>query len=132
MKISGNKREPSSSPSDSESEDNIPLAALRKKYSETTDEEDNIPLSALKTGKQSEPAKKKRMVFVSKTVGLVKRKRKRTFKCEKCDNRYASQGELNTHYRANHARVKCPHCELTFTTPGSLSRHKYSHEVATK
>ena len=72
------------------------------------------------------------MKFVSKTAGLVKWKRKCPFKCNKCNNRYSSQGQLNECYRMNHDRVQCPHCPMTFSTLCSLTHHLYSHEIATK
>ena len=80
----------------------------------------------------SSPNTSKKHVFVSKTVGLIKRKKHQTFKCTKCDKRSLSLAELNTHYRANHAKVKCKYCNLLFNTLSSLARHQYSHEIATK
>ena len=70
--------------------------------------------------------------FVSRTVGLIKFKRKRTFKCGNCDNTYPTQAAVSAHYRETHDIVKCSVYHKTFTTPATLSRHMYSHEIATK
>ena len=71
-------------------------------------------------------------VFVSRTVGFVKHKRKRIFKCSKCETRKATQGEINKHYWENHTQVKCYVCQQLFKTPATLARHLYSHEITTK
>ena len=66
------------------------------------------------------------------SVGLIKRKSLCMFKCSTCDKRFPSQGELNSHYRANYDQVKHTYCKKYFHTPSSLVRHLYSHEIATK
>ena len=71
-------------------------------------------------------------VFISRTVGLIKHKRKRIFKCTKCDTRKATQGEINAHYRSTHEKVKCYVCHQLFNTPATLAHHLYSHKIATK
>ena len=71
-------------------------------------------------------------VFVSRTVGLIKHKRKRIFKCAKCETRKATQGEINAPYRSTHEKVKCYVCHQLFSTPATLVCHLYSHEIATK
>ena len=61
-----------------------------------TDPDDNIPLSELKhkgvtasqlSASPETPVPSKKMEFVSKTVGIVKRKHKHSFKCNKCNDR---------------------------------------------
>ena len=74
----------------------------------------------------------KKHVFISKTVGLVKHKCNRVFKCNKCDCRFPTMCELNAHYKENHDPVKCYVCHKVFNTQSSLDRHLYSHEIATK
>ena len=82
---------------DTSENDDIPLARLRSKSAE----------SAEASTSHSPPKTNKKHVFVSKTVGLIKQKKRQTFKCSKCDKRSSSLAELNTHYRASHAKVKC-------------------------
>ena len=75
---------------------------------------------------------KKKHIFVSCSVGLVKFKRKRSLKCAKCESSYPMQAEVSAHYQENHHKVKCSVCHQLFNTPATLTRHMYSHEIATK
>ena len=56
-------------------EENVPLSILRNRWSDTVHHGINEPATQPTT----------KHVFVSKTVGLIKRKRHHTFKCSKCD-----------------------------------------------
>ena len=113
--------------SNSDAEDNLPLAELAKRSpAADAGDKDNSNAST------NESTSKQKMEFVSKTVGLVKRKRKRNFNCTKCEACFPLQGELNSHYRDNHEPVKCPHCVTQFSTPCTLTRHLYMHEIPTK
>ena len=77
-------------------------------------------------------SQKKKHEFISRMVGLMKFKRKRSFKCGKCDNTYPTQAAVSAHYRKEHDIVKCSVCHKMFTMPATLTRHMYSHEIATK
>ena len=88
-------------------DDNVPLAVLKDKLSNT----------ACSSNKEPTSTSTKIHVFVSKTVGLIKQKQHRTFKCSKCDKRTNSLADLNTHYRGSHSRVKCKYCNQLFNTP---------------
>ena len=53
------------------------------------------------------------------------------YKCEQCENTYASQGSLNKHKQTIHEGIKydCYECEKRFTTQGILNKHILSvHE----
>ena len=61
-------------------------------------EEDNLPLSSLRENTGERAVLPKKRVLVTKKIGLVKRKCKRTCKCPICSHSYQTQGELNRHY----------------------------------
>ena len=106
-----------SPPSDNDSEDNIPLSELVK------DKKDSPPKSDMTPSQKP----RQRKVFVTKRIGLIKRKCIRTCKCPKCEKRFPNQGELNRHYRKYHDRVKCSKCPMTFSIPSTLTQHMYYH-----
>ena len=107
-----------------DSDDNIPLSEIKAKLQHPQETGSNI--------KQSPNPSRKKMEFVSKTVSLIKWKRKRSFKFTKCNDRYPTQGVLNQHFHDNHSRVSCPHCSVSFSTLCSLTQHMYVNEIATK
>ena len=55
--------------------------------------DEDLPLSILKDKLQTEgtPTPKKKRVFVTRKVGIIKRKRKRTCTCQVCKQQFASQ-----------------------------------------
>ena len=106
-------------------------------YASTTDAENNPDDSIMppptndsaSVSKHSTSIVKKKCVFVTRRVGLKKYRRKRSYKCK---SKYGTQGDLNSHYRERHKKVKCKKCALGFTTPSTLTRHYYTHKVPRK
>ena len=62
-----------------------------------------------------------------KTVGLPKRVRAHTFKCQICKFVCHSEKERNTHHKDNHGPLTCAVCGEVYDTPSGLHRHKYRH-----
>ena len=93
-----------------------------------------VPATQEPSEKQSKTVEQpsKKHVFVTKTIGLVKHKRNRVFKCKKCDRHFPTMSQLNSHYKDNQDPVKCYVCHRLFNTPSTLDRHLYLHEIATK
>ena len=59
--------------------------------------------------------------------GLLKHKKGRKFPCKECKYICDSQAMLNAHRIKDHDLVICSVCNKSFSTPLTLSRHKYSH-----
>ena len=80
--------------------------------------ENDVPKGSLKT----------KFYGVKKpTSGDAISRRKRNYKCPECPQSYPNQSLLNNHFKAEHPPVTCPTCDLSFNTPSTLARHKYSH-----
>ena len=79
--------------------------------------ENDVPKGSLKT----------KFYGVKKPSGDGVKKRKRNYKCPECPQSYPNQSLLNNHYKAEHPLVNCPTCDLSFNTPSTLARHKYTH-----
>ena len=58
--------------------------------------------------------------LVMKTVGIVKRKKKRKAHCKICGNSCKNVKELNQHHRDTHDIEFCPDCNKAFSTSTSL------------
>ena len=61
--------------------------------------------------------------------GVKHFRRKRSFKCSKCEYRCNTVKELNVHYRGNHSRSLCDICYKPFVNPVALKKHKLSHTL---
>ena len=101
-----------------EDDDNLPLAELKIK------EEENIPLSELKRR-----LTKDKPFFKMKWYELYKYKRKRVFKCIKCEHAEKSQKQINTHFWNNHGYLVCNKCDKQCNTISALRKHPYEHTV---
>ena len=66
--------------------------------------------------------------LVMKTVGIVKRKKKRKARCKICGTSCTNVKELNQHHKDTHDIVFCPECDKAFSTHTSLDKHMYVHK----
>ena len=66
--------------------------------------------------------------LVMKTVGIVKRKKKRKAHCKICGNSCKNVKELNQHHRDTHDIEFCPDCNKAFSTRTSSEKHMYVHK----
>ena len=115
---SENEEAPDDSGTDSDPDDNIPLSKL--KSPDTTEN---------KSAEIESSSRAVRKVFVTRSVGLKKFRRKRYYSCPVCNEKFNLQGHLNSHYREKHDKVKCSKCQEIFTTPCTLQRHMYTHRA---
>ena len=87
-----------------------------------------VPDAANKTTTETtDDTKPTRGVFKTKCISIRRTKDPRTFKCSCCDTRASSLKELNAHYISNHHQVSCDICGKSFSTPGSLRKHRCTH-----
>ena len=78
---------------------------------------------------ESENKKPVNGTLVMKTVGIVRRKKKRKACCKICGNSCKNVKELNQHHRDTHDIVFCPDCNKAFSTQTSLDKHMYVHKA---
>ena len=52
-----------------------------------------------------------------------RRKRKRSFKCVKCNKHFITVKYLNQHFKDNHRPLQCADCKKFFLTTGALKLH---------
>ena len=57
---------------------------------------------------------------------IVRRKR-RSFKCIKCNKHCKSVRALNQHFKEQHQPLQCSKCRKFFATQGALKLHSYKH-----
>ena len=57
-----------------------------------------------------------------------RRKRKRSFKCAKCNKHFITVKYLNQHFKDNHRPLQCADCKKFFLTTGALKLHAYTHK----
>ena len=88
--------------------------------------EDNV-LSNATNKTKTDDTKPKRGVFKTKRISIRRSKDPRTFKCSACDTHTSTLKELNVHFISNHCKVSCDICSKSFSTPGSLRKHQYTH-----
>ena len=53
---------------------------------------------------------------------------RRRMKCLLCNAVLESKKQLNHHHRTEHLAVTCPDCGVSFPTPDTLQRRRYSHK----
>ena len=66
--------------------------------------------------------------LVMKTVGIMKRKKKRKGCCKLCGTSCNNVKELNQHHQEKHDIVFCLDCNKAFSTHTSLDKHMYVHK----
>ena len=49
------------------------------------------------------------------------------FSCVGCPQKFATNRELNDHFRSLHPRLTCSECKKLFLTPSAFEKHKYIH-----
>ena len=81
------------------------------------------------TESESENKKPVNGTLVMKTVGIVRRKKKRKAHCKICGNSCKNMKELNQHDRDTHDIVFCSDCNKAFSTRTSLDKHMYVHKA---
>ena len=96
---------------------------------ETTPTNDSETESYVNTESESENKKPVNGTLVMKTVGIVRRKKKRKAHCKICGNSCKDVKELNQHHRDTHDIVFCPDCNKAFSTRTSLDKHMYVHKA---
>ena len=52
-------------------------------------------------------------------------KPKRRFSCVGCPQKFATNRELNDHFRSSHPPLTCSECKKLFSTPSAFKKHKY-------
>ena len=80
------------------------------------------------TESDTENRKPQNGTLVMKTVGIVRRKKKRKVRCKICGNSCKDVKGLNDHHRDKHDIVFCPDCNKAFSTRSSLDKHMYVHK----
>ena len=96
---------------------------------ETTPSNDSETESYVNTESEAENKKPVNRTLVMKTVGIVRRKKKRKARCKICGNSCKNVKELNQHHRDTHDIVFCPDCNKAFSTRTSLDKHMYVHKA---
>ena len=51
------------------------------------------------------------------------------FSCVGCPQKFATNRELNDHFRSSHSPLTCSKCKKLFLTPSAFEKHKYIHYV---
>ena len=95
---------------------------------ETTPSNNSETESYVNTESESENKKPVNRTLVKKTVGIVRRKKKRKAHCKICGNSCNNVKELNQHHKDTHDIVFCPDCNKAFSTQTSLDKHMYVHK----
>ena len=87
----------------------------------------------------AKPSKKKRRkqkttgTLRVKTYGLRKTvKRKRTFPCDQCAEKFKTQADLTQHVIGAHVEFTCTQCPATFQSKGGRDKHVKSHSASLK
>ena len=57
-----------------------------------------------------------------------RRKKRRTFKCAKCNKHFITVKYLNQHFKDKHRPLQCTECKKFFLTTGALKLHAYIHK----
>ena len=83
---------------------------------ETTPSNNSETESYVNTESESENKKPVNGTLVMKTVGIVRRKKKRKARCKICGNSCNNVKELNQHHKDTHDIVFCPDCNKAFST----------------
>ena len=83
---------------------------------ETTPANNSETESYGNTESESENKKPVNGTLVMKTVGIVRRKKKRKARCKICGNSCKNVKELNQHHWDTHNIVFCPDCNKAFST----------------
>ena len=95
---------------------------------ETTPSNNSETEGYVNTDSESENKQPVIRTLVMKTVGIVKRKKKRKARCKICGNSCNNVKELNQHHKDTHDIVFCPDCDKAFSTCTSLDKHMYVHK----
>ena len=89
-------------------------------------------MSQLKDKSQDETSNAKdgngKPYFKCTLYELYRYKRKRIFKCSKCDQREPSEKLINNHYCIHHGKLRCDKCGSFFNTFSALRKHSYEHK----
>ena len=87
---------------------------------------DNTPIPNTKeTGDKQGKRKGKLVVHSFQLARNYKPKRK--FSCVGCPQKFATNRELNDHFRSSHPPLTCSDCKKLFSTPSAFEKHKYIH-----
>ena len=90
----------------------------------TTDSKPVVPVSKDTSDKQQ----KIKGQFLVQSFKLVRNyKLKRRFSCVGCPQKFATNRELNDHFRSGHPPLTCSNCKKLFQTPSAFKKHKYLH-----
>ena len=57
-----------------------------------------------------------------------RRKKRRSFKCAKCNKHFITVKYLNQHFKDKHRPLQCTDCKKFFLTTGALKLHAYKHK----
>ena len=57
-----------------------------------------------------------------------RRKKRRSFKCAKCNKHFITVKYLNQHFKDKHRPLQCTECKKFFLTTGALKLHAYIHK----
>ena len=88
---------------------------------------DNTPVvpSTKETGDKQ--GKRKGKLVVQSFQLARNYKPKCRFSCVGCPQKFASNRELNNHFRSSHPPQTCSYCKKLFSTPSAFEKHKYIH-----
>ena len=114
--------------SDYSSEDNLPLAQLKRKEVEANTKSDNTKSNQstiTKTNRTSSSATRGELVVLHHR--LKKHKKIRKFRCKLCNYVTCLRKDANRHHKANHGKCICHKCGRSCNTPSTLERHMYTH-----
>ena len=106
----------------------FPMPVKKADLPEATNAPDDNSTSSDETIIYEPPKNPVKKYFSTKTCGIKKTKKIRTYKCPGCGIRKTSLLSLNDHYRRHHKRVKCSICGKIFNTPSSRNKHMYMHK----
>ena len=115
------EQEKLSEPVDGDSDDTIPYPALDAAVHTSS------PKATANTKTEELTPHRGKVKITEYSVKRKVTDGKLKFPCPKCEMRFRSRREQNTHYRETHDPIMCDKCDKVFNNPASLSVHAYDH-----
>ena len=88
---------------------------------------DNTPVVPSTKDTSDKPGKRKGKLVVQSFQLAQNHKPKCRFSCVGCPQKFATNRELNDHFRSSHPPLTCSDCKKLFSTPSAFEKHKYIH-----
>ena len=88
---------------------------------------DNTPVVPSTKETDDKQGKRKGQLVVQSFQLARNYKPKHRFSCVGCPQKFATNRELNDHFRSSHPPLTCSDCKKLFSMPSAFEKHKYTH-----